>query len=354
MAVSAIAANALAVSPYIYRVHEYCPAPGQFVGEYPEIMENATEEEVIRACEEQLCGDKTPGLISLGAFGGYVIFSFDHKVVNIPGKHDFKIYGNAFGSFLSDLGGSSEPGIVMVSVDSNGNGLPDDEWFEIPGSEYKSGKSFENFKISYTKPDPSHMADPDPNNLNIIDRKYIGWTSNDPSMSEGWIAKISQHTQSYWPEWQQVEKLEFTGTRLPNNIVNIQDDENPYYVLSYLDYGYADNYPNNDERNEGFDISTAVDKDGNPANLEYIDFVKVYTAMCQTCGMMGETSTEVAGAEDLHPDAQVGVNDVESESSVRSIYTLQGVKVGSDMQKLSKGIYVVHRTDGTTEKVVLK
>ena len=45
--------------------------------------------------------------------------------INVPGEYDFKIYGNAyydtFGTLTGKLGGSSEPGIVLVSKDVNGN-----------------------------------------------------------------------------------------------------------------------------------------------------------------------------------------------------------------------------------------
>ncbi|CUQ14422.1 Uncharacterised protein [Segatella copri] len=34
--------------------------------------------------------------------------------------------------------------------------------------------------------------------------------------------------------------------------------------------------------------------------LDHIDFVRVYSAQNQMCGWLGETSTEVSGAEDLH------------------------------------------------------
>lgn len=43
--------------------------------------------------------------------------------------YDFAIEGNAFD-------GSSEPGIVWVMQDVNGNGLPDDTWYQLKGSEY--------------------------------------------------------------------------------------------------------------------------------------------------------------------------------------------------------------------------
>ena len=51
-------------------------------------------------------------------------------------------------------------------------------------------------------------------------------------------------------------------------------------------------------------IDWAVRADGSPAELKTIDFVKVYTALHQQCGTIGETSTEVMGARDLHPEAQ--------------------------------------------------
>ena len=40
-------------------------------------------------------------------------------------------------------------------------------------------------------------------------------------------------------------------------------------------------------------------------NLTHIDFVKVYNALNQYCGWIGETSTEVAGGIDYHPDAEM-------------------------------------------------
>ena len=65
-------------------------------------------------------------LVSLGSFGGYVTFGFDHPVVNVPGEYDLQICGNAFKSdSLAVSGGSSEPGVVMVGIDKDGDGVPD-------------------------------------------------------------------------------------------------------------------------------------------------------------------------------------------------------------------------------------
>ena len=49
-----------------------------------------------------------------------------------------------------------------------------------------------------------------------------------------------------------------------------------------------------------FKIDWAVDQNGNHVELDKIDFVKIYTAVNQNVGWMGEISTEVMTVEDLH------------------------------------------------------
>ena len=64
-------------------------------------------------------------------------------------------------------------------------------------------------------------------------------------------------------------------------------------------WGYADNHPNSTEMTK-FKIDWAVDADGNKANLDKIDFVRITTAVNQDAGNMGEISTEVMTVENLH------------------------------------------------------
>jgi hypothetical protein len=45
-----------------------------------------------------------------------------------------------------------------------------------------------------------------------------------------------------------------------------------------------------------------VDANGNKVVLDEIDFVKIYTAINQNAGPMGEISTEIMTVEDLHFD----------------------------------------------------
>ena len=86
-----------------------------------------------------------------------------------------------------------------------------------------------------------------------------------------------------------------SGTRLPNNAI----ERNGIYTLPNFAFGYVDNYPNSSE-DARLDIDWAVDTQGNKVTLDRIDFIKVVSGLQQLCGPIGETSTEVLGAADLH------------------------------------------------------
>ena len=136
------------------------------------------------------------------------------------------------------------------------------------------------------------------------------------------------HNQPYWPLWlQDEETLTFSGSKLRCNAVDLGNNEgNSYFVQYFFDWGYVDNLPNNPARisqegeiyNPGFKIDWAVDEQGRHVNLTHIDFIKVYNAQNQYCGWMGESSTEVAGGIDFHPDALMPVirPDVDGDGEV--------------------------------------
>lgn len=302
-----VAAN----SPYIHKVYEFCPAPGQFVNELPEYEPGDTYSSMLAKANEALVGGRTPGAVSLGAFGGYVVFGFDHPVVNEPGDPDFKIYGNAIISDRDNRGGSSEPGVIWVSADVNGNGLPDDPWYELAGSE--SSRSLRDFSVTYRRPDPSHAPTPHPRDRHVTDTSYLPWEASDGT--KGFLSANDYHLQSYWPEWESASEITFTGTRVPDNAMDLNGDGSYFLMLSYP-WGYADNLPNREET--GFDIGNAMDAEGNKVFLPSIDFVKVVTGLHQQCLSLGESSTEVCGAEDLHPEAaSVGAVSSTSRLSAR-------------------------------------
>lgn len=260
----------------ITRVFEYVPAPGQFVNDLPEATIEDTAETMRQKAEKAL---RDGMVVSLGGFGGYVVFGFDHTIVNREGA-DFVILGNAIPTW-------AEPGVIMVSYDANGNGLPDDEWYEIAGSEYHKPTTIKDYEITYHK-NKTEPAYP-------ILQHYIRWTDNQGKT--GYISKNSNHVQPYYPLWMG-SSYTLKGTYMKENLYQ-SSDASRIWVSSPLDWGYADNWLNNDAKAE-IDIDWAVDKNGDPVKLKGIDFVRVHTGNRAEGGWLGEISTEVAGFIDLN------------------------------------------------------
>lgn len=284
-------------SPYITRVYDYRPAPGQFINEMPRYEEGDTYGDILKKAEEAISGTNDE-MISLGGWGGYVTFGFDHTVINVPGQRDFRIWGNAFYELVNPekKGGSAEPGIVCVSYDENCNGIPDDPWYELAGSEYHAPQTLHNYSMTYHRPDPDRRVVADEDN-SIDDLYYIAWTDN--RGASGFMPKNIFHNQEYFPKWVEADTVTFTGSRLAPNAADLSGT-GTYYVLYSYPWGYVDNHPNEYEDLNSFDISWAVDDRGNPVNLPGADFVRVYTGLNQYCGWIGETSTELCRAQDLH------------------------------------------------------
>ncbi|MFI3240731.1 MAG: T9SS type A sorting domain-containing protein [Bacteroidales bacterium] len=297
-----------AVSPYINKVYEYMPAPGQCVNLMPEYEAGDDMDAMCAKVEEYIAGVGNGSLINLGAWGGYVTVGFDHTIVNVDGDYDFKIYANAFYADSQTAGGSCEPGIVMVSYDSNGNGLPDDEWYELAGSEYYSDSTIKDYEVTYYRPDSNHVATPDSSSPMITDTEYIYWVDN--KGNDGYINKLSYYSQSYFPEWIEGDEITLYGNRLADNAVDESGDGSNYVLYAY-DWGYADNHLNTSDLSN-FKIEWAVDSDGNSVNLPGVDFVKVYSGVLQSNGWLGECSTEISGMEDLHPTAVMPEGSVSS------------------------------------------
>ena len=300
---AALAVNA-ENSPYIAHVYDYLPAPGQFVNQSPAYKPGYTQDSINALVEKSLCGKAIGGTVSLGSYGGYIVFGFDHPVINKHG-YDVRIYGNAFQSnAVPDVaGGSCEPGIIMVGVDMDGDGVPSegDLWYEIKGASYDSCQH--GFEVTYYKPDEEKEKVPHENWSFITDVEYVHWTSNNADAPEGYVWRNGFHPQPYWPLWIEDTVITLRGTRLPNSSVDMSaNGAGTNWFQPFFGEGYADNLPNDQE--PGFMIDWAIDEDGNPVELDHIDFVKVYCGQLDYCGWLGEVSTEICGAEDLHPDAE--------------------------------------------------
>ncbi|MBO7312324.1 MAG: hypothetical protein J6U82_05915 [Alistipes sp.] len=255
-----------------FMVYDYTPAPGQFIGELKTggfVGTETTYEDAIAYAESRLMDEK---FVSLGAFGGYIIVGFDRIVENRDG-YDFSIGNNAFD-------GSSEPGVVWVMQDENGDGEPNDTWYELSGSETGKAETIQNYTITYYRPEASKMD--------------VAWSDN---MGGSGVVKYLEdfHNQDfYYPAWIDADSYTLRGTLLKSRSYDSSGNGSKW-VNPAFDWGYADNASTVDNlnRENHFEISNAIDEQGNAVKLEYIDFIKVQSAIQQQCGWIGEVSTEV-------------------------------------------------------------
>ena len=246
------------------KVLEYCPAPGQFINE----GFNCQTMEEANAYAEQRFKQKYDG--SLGSFGGQITVKVAKGIKHRNGD-DFGIIGNPFD-------GSSEPGIVWVSEDANGNGKADDVWYELKGSDNPT----RDYSVTYFRPD--EIGD-------------IPW--EDSEGEKGVIKYLSQyHAQMYYPNWIEEDSYTLTGSMLePRTVL-----EGGKWKNQSFGKGYADNWgsdmakdDNGNYRYNQFDLDDAIDSNGNSVKLDRIHFVKVQSAILKNVESIGEVSTEVLG-----------------------------------------------------------
>lgn len=253
--------------------------------------------------------------VSLGAGGGYVQFEFDNTVLNRdinPFGVDFIIYGNAFEN-------NPEAGAVKVSADGV-------TWYDLAGSLYYDAKSKNNENVAYKKVTTTSAG--------------FATTGIYYKLGSGNWTKFNTDTGVlWWPEPITEGYLTVSGifakfknsnvtvggvdwdysvtnpTITYNDVCLVKDtDDNDDYQFGYFDVrGNGSNYgtavnpyatpPTANNGGDGFDISWAVDENGEPFYLAGIKYVRAYTTAClNTTGdaftvpaQFGETSAEVCG-----------------------------------------------------------
>lgn len=262
------------------KVYEFLAAPGQFVNEG---YAATTMQAACIYAEGQL---NNKAYVSLGGFGGYMVLGFDHSVEN-DGGYNLQIIGNSFT-------GSSEPGIVYVMQDENGDGLANDTWYELKGSEYGKAETIQDYEVTYSRPRAAGMP--------------VAWTDNQGKTGSVDYLAAYHRQDYYYPAWVKTNTYTLRGTCLKSRTREVTPG---YWSNDEFEWGYADNFSatdrltDDDNYNAGananhFKISDAVTFDGKAANLTYIDFIKVQTGVNAKAGWLGECSTEVVGAKDYN------------------------------------------------------
>ncbi len=257
-------------SAYISDVYEYVYAPGQHA-----LLAKKTD-------ISNFIGDpaKNSGWLYLGGFGGYVVAGFDHDVQNADGN-DFEVY--------LFPGASPEPAVVFVMADENGDGKPNDKWFELKGSQFNNSKR--NYSVTYFKAKS--------------ETENITWKDDEGNSGELISTFGSIYSAAWWWTFTASNSITFTGTRLPDAYINDSSNETPHWVVpeGLFEWGYAENNKGTDynsmRKSNEFDISNAVDSLGNAVQLSSIRFIKVQSAVLQQAGALNEVSSEITGAKDL-------------------------------------------------------
>jgi hypothetical protein len=238
---------------------------------------------------------------SLGAALGYEFWSLPN------GAAKLEIYGNPFGPW-------GEAGIVWVQYDANGNGVPDEMWYELTGDEddtsYKS-QITRRYALSYFRgpnpagsrwdPDTGLTYDPalDTEGLNSNYAKgqsiqrIVYWVDCKGRVGRfnGWPfgAALSDDLDT---------RVTFTGTLLRDTGRIAVDAYNDIPLKSYVDC------PEGSDKYEYGQFNVARDAiraNGSPAGLNpaLVRFVKVQTAFWRYGGVFGNISTEIVYGTNL-------------------------------------------------------
>ena len=308
---------------YISQVVEYLPAPGQFINSMPWGSPISAS---------SLIGGVN-GSLSLGAFGGKVVFRFVEAVENHPDNPygiDFTIFGNATAEW-------SESGVVWVMKDENLNNLPDDTWYELAGSDYHFSTTLREYEVSYSNPGGEEARD-------------VPWS--DQLGNSGAIKANSAHTQPYYPLSDSFPEVPEDTYMLSGTLIQgaVDVDHPPFISSLRRSFGYADNQvrgsepyavPDNPYTTEvehsggdAFDIGWAVNGEGSYVELDQIHFVKVQNGILHEGGFLGEISTEITGAVDVAPDHNI--------SGMLDLLVIQDLPAEVDTGSIQLELYMFH------------
>jgi hypothetical protein len=221
----------------------------------------------------QMCEGGTGLGWSLGSAGGYEVWTVDSQ-------ESYTIKGNAFGVW-------NEPGVVWMQEDRNGNGLPDELWYELPGGEdghpTLKNQITRRYAVTYFKAGDNGSKN---EYGQIIKEVYWADSRGRAGMIPGGFP------DKYWG---------VTGDRVTYACTLLRDDGVIFtgsYNLADI-AGYVDTVGDSAFLRDIFPVSRAVRADGAPAGLSAVKFIKVQTGIFRYGGIFGDVSTEISYTEDL-------------------------------------------------------
>ncbi len=280
-------------------------------------------------------------LTSLGNFGGYITYYYDEPITDNPNNKygiDFYVYGNSNIDNTTGSGiGFFEPAQAWVSEDGK-------NWYALAGSaHYDDGVDWD-YSVTYTKTPKGKTA----------------WTdnhgnSNDGSSYSGQYPFASIYSMN---NLSKSDTMTLSGIALPSSNGKIAVVGEAAYAYP-VKWGYADCFENGQKgldvnpyldnsdfalKSNGFDLQWAVDKNGNPVNVDGKEFhyVKLVTASnIWTATAINEKSSEISGMLKTTPQEEA----VGKTTAPKSIKITDGAETKIVKFEENKQIYSVNVGD---------
>ena len=263
--------------------------------------------------------------VSLGAAGGYV--EYDMNVTNsdaTPYGVDFIVYGNAF------VGNPEAASVKVYGTPVNGTA----GWYELAGSLYYADETLRNVDVTYKKVTSASGEFTSAGIWYKIERNGVTlrtWTKFNTNTNVAWWPEESEGYLGTNGVWGGVNDVVISADQTQityQNVTLVRDtDATADYAFGYADitpngtnYGTPVNpYTYNTTGGNAYDISWAVNDNGEPVRLTTISKIRVYTSAALNVSsgdapiftvpsIFGETSAEVCGIYAVNPGAsEVGV-----------------------------------------------
>ncbi|WP_130848929.1 hypothetical protein [Intestinimonas timonensis] len=306
--------------------------------------------------------------VSLGAAGGYV--EYDMNVTNsdtTPYGVDFIVYGNAF------VGNPEAASVKVYGTPVNGTA----GWYELAGSLYYADETLRNVDVTYKKVTSASGEFTSAGIWYKIERNGVtlrSWTKFNTNTNVAWWPEESEGYLGANGVWGGVNDVVISADQTQityQNVTLVRDtDATADYAFGYADitpngtnYGTPVNpYTYNTTGGNAYDISWAVDENGEPVRLTTISKIRVYTSAALNVSsgdapiftvpsIFGETSTEVCGiyavtgsgsgvgavpTVELSEAGDIGLTAGDAGTTVN----LQGLEMDSVTISVSGGTYI--------------
>lgn len=330
--------------------------------------------------------------VSLGMAGGYVQFDMGNNRIqnNANNKYgiDFIVYGNAFVGNPEAAGVQvSNDGVNWYTLAGSRHYMSDTKWnqnisyvrltadntslndaftaagiyvstnFEVPSSDNASDVDAAIGAATWTGV-PQLTGSTYPKTYSTATPAAAAWwpeyaqDSNNKDENYGNVWNIDNTVNGVsWLRSGSAEVITYTGvTTVEDDMVVLnegataapsQAEMTDVYQWGYADvrvngsqYGTIANNPyeaapSTQTGGDGFDLSWAVDANGNPVQLSSVRYVRVYSAVLFSAGVFGETSAEVCGLYVANGTGSGAATQALSVSAGKTATTLSTVTTGN-------------------------